>query len=87
MSFSVSIVGASTSIAAKERLNSMSKNIDTLDRALRIVMGIVLIALVFVGPQTPWGWVGLVPLITALLGWCPAYRLLVLRNCPASRKV
>lgn len=60
----------------------MVKNVGTLDRVLRIVVGIVLIALVFVGPQTPLGWIGLVPLVTALIGWCPAYRLLGLRTCP-----
>ena len=54
----------------------MGKNVGTVDRILRIVAGLVLIALVFIGPQTPWGWVGLVPLGTALIGWCPAYRLL-----------
>ena len=53
----------------------MTKNIGTLDRAVRIVLGLVLIALVFVGPETPWGWIGVVPLVTALFGWCPAYTI------------
>lgn len=61
----------------------MNKNIGKLDRIARIVVGVILIALVFVGPQTPWGWIGLVPLVTAFIGWCPAYRLLGLRTCPA----
>lgn len=51
-------------------------NVGVIDRALRITLGIVLIALVFVGPQTPWGWLGVVPLGTALIGFCPAYKLL-----------
>ena len=59
----------------------MDKNIGTLDRAMRLVVGIVLIALVFVGPQTPWGWIGIVPLATALIGFCPAYRLIGLNTC------
>lgn len=59
----------------------MQKNMGTVDRALRAVIGIVLIALVFVGPQTPWGWVGIVPLATALIGFCPAYRLIGLNTC------
>ena len=50
-------------------------NVGIIDRALRITLGTVLIALVFVGPQTPWGWLGLIPLGTALIGFCPAYRL------------
>ena len=47
-----------------------------IDRALRIIVGLALISLVFVGPQTPWGWVGLIPLTTGLIGFCPAYKLL-----------
>jgi len=57
-----------------------------IDRALRIVVGLVLIALVFVGPQTAWGWIGLVPLVTGLVGFCPAYRLLGMNTCPAPRR-
>lgn len=53
----------------------MNANIGSIDRAARVVIGLALIALVFVGPQTPWGWVGVVPLATALIGWCPLYRL------------
>jgi len=60
----------------------MPRNEGNIDRALRIILGIVLIALVFVGPQTPWGWVGLVPLLTGLVGFCPLYRLLGLNTCP-----
>lgn len=60
----------------------MGKNVGTIDRAVRIIAGLVLLALVFVGPETPWGWIGIVPLATALIGWCPAYRLLGLNTCP-----
>jgi hypothetical protein len=59
----------------------MEKNVGGIDRALRLIVGIVLIALVFVGPQTPWGWIGIVPLATALFGFCPAYRLIGLNTC------
>ncbi|MBE7561736.1 DUF2892 domain-containing protein [Acidithiobacillus sp. HP-6] len=52
------------------------------DRLIRIIVGIIVIALVFVGPKTPWGWLGLVPLITGLVGWCPAYTLFGIRTCP-----
>jgi hypothetical protein len=52
-----------------------------LDRALRIAVGLGLIAIVFVGPQTPWGWLGLIPLATALMGWCPLYSLLGINTC------
>ncbi|HYN39177.1 MAG TPA: DUF2892 domain-containing protein [Rhodospirillales bacterium] len=63
----------------------MGKNVGTIDRVLRIVAGLVLIALVFVGPQTPWGWIGIVPLATALIGWCPAYRLIGVNTCAIGR--
>ncbi len=57
------------------------KNVGTVDRIVRIVAGLALIALVFVGPKTPWGWIGVVPLVTALIGWCPAYSLFGIKTC------
>jgi hypothetical protein len=57
------------------------RNLGTIDRVLRIVAGIVLLSLVFIGPQTAWGWLGLIPLGTALMGWCPAYALFGVRTC------
>ncbi|MDX2158486.1 MAG: DUF2892 domain-containing protein [Hyphomicrobiaceae bacterium] len=60
----------------------MTSNVGGIDRVLRIVVGVVLIALVFVGPQTPWGWIGLIPLLTGLAGWCPLYVPLGLSTCP-----
>lgn len=63
----------------------MGKNVGVADRSLRVIAGVVLIALVFVGPQMPWGWIGLIPLATALIGWCPAYRLLGIRTCPIAK--
>lgn len=59
----------------------MFRNEGTVDRALRVILGIVLIALVFVGPKTPWGWVGIVPLVTGLVGFCPLYRLIGVNTC------
>lgn len=56
------------------------KNMGAADRAIRAIVGLVLIALVFVGPQTPWGWIGLIPLATAVLSWCPAYSLIGIRT-------
>ncbi len=53
----------------------MNANEGSIDRIVRIIAGIILIALAFVGPQTPWGWIGVVPLVTGLLGWCPAYSI------------
>ena len=59
----------------------MTANVGTIDRILRIVVGLVLIAMVFVGPQTPWGWIGVVPLLTAFIRFCPAYKLIGLSTC------
>lgn len=59
----------------------LPKNEHTVERVLRVGLGVVLIALVFVGPQTPWGWVGLVPLITGLIGSCPVYTVLGVSTC------
>ncbi|HAE26019.1 MULTISPECIES: YgaP family membrane protein [Hyphomonas] len=56
-------------------------NEGTIDRVLRVIVGLALIAIVFVGPQTPWGWIGLVPLLTGLVGTCPVYSVLGIRTC------
>jgi len=64
----------------------MKRNEGTLDRVLRTIIGLGILSLVFVGPQTAWGWLGLVPLATGLLGVCPAYSLLGIRTCPAPRQ-
>ncbi len=59
-----------------------SRNEGTLDRVLRVAVGLVLLSLVFVGPATPWGWLGVVPLATGLLGSCPLYTVLGISTCP-----
>ena len=60
----------------------MQTNTGSLDRALRLLIGVVLLSLVFVGPKTAWGWLGLVPIGTSLMGWCPLYSLLGFDTCP-----
>ena len=59
----------------------MPTNVGSIDRVLRIIVGLVLISLVFIGPQTPWGWIGIVPLLTAFIGYCPAYSLVGMNTC------
>lgn len=59
----------------------MTTNVGSIDRALRIIVGIALIAMVFVGPQTMLGWIGLVPLLTGLAGTCPAYSIFGINTC------
>jgi len=63
----------------------MLTNEGTIDRALRIVAGIVLIGLALAGPKIVWGWIGVIPLVTGLVGFCPLYRLLGINTC-ATRK-
>lgn len=64
----------------------MQRNEGTIDRAVRVIAGLAILSLAFVGPQTAWAWLGLVPLVTGLVGVCPAYRLLGVRTCPAPRQ-
>lgn len=59
----------------------MTQNIGSIERVIRAVVGLGLISLVFFGPQTPWGWIGIVPLATAVIGWCPPYALLGINTC------
>jgi hypothetical protein len=61
------------------------KNEGTVDRVLRVIGGAALISLVFVGPETPWGWIGVVPLVTGLIGNCPVYSLLGISTCPVKQ--
>lgn len=66
----------------------MSANVGGVDRALRIVAGLALLSLLFVleGNARWWGLVGLVPLLTGLLRWCPAYTLIGFNTCPLSAR-
>lgn len=64
----------------------MNKNIGNLDRALRIVVGLMLISLTFMGPKTIWGWVGFIPLLTGFFSFCPVYSLLGLSTCSACKQ-
>ena len=61
----------------------MKANEGVLDRVLRTMVGLVILSLVFIGPRTPWAWLGLIPLVTGLVGFCPLYRLLGVNTCPA----
>jgi hypothetical protein len=59
----------------------MSKNVGNIERILRIIVGLGLISLAFIGPESPLGWIGLVPLLTGLIGWCPPYAMLGINTC------
>jgi len=57
------------------------QNIHPIDRVIRTVLGAAIISLVFLGPQTAWGYLGLISVLTALSGFCPVYRIFGVRTC------
>ena len=68
-------------LAAPNTMNLLPSNEHPIDRAVRVLLGIGLLSLVFVGPQTPWGWLGLIPLLTGALGSCPLYTVFGIGTC------
>jgi len=61
--------------------NDMKQNVHNIERVIRIIVGLGIMSLVFVGPQTNWGWLGAIPLITGIVGWCPPYAMLGISTC------
>ncbi len=59
----------------------MSPNVGGIDRTLRIVIGVALIIATVAGLLPAWGWIGVVPLATGLIGWCPAYLPFGIKTC------
>jgi len=64
----------------------VGKNEGMVDRGLRVLFGLAVLSLVFVGPESAWGWVGLVPLLTGLVGFCPLYSILGISTCSTKRE-
>ena len=62
----------------------MKVNVGGIDRILRILIGVVLIGLVLTGQIGWWGWLGVIPLATGLIGWCPPYAMLGFSTCKTS---
>lgn len=63
----------------------MTNNVGSLDRGVRIVGGLVLIALTRGNVIGPWGWLGLVPLATGAIGWCPPYAIFGINTCSSKK--
>ena len=59
----------------------MKKNIGTTERAIRVLAGLGIISMAFIGPHSPWAFLGIIPLATGLIGWCPPYALLGFSTC------
>ena len=64
----------------------LPRNEHPIERVARVLVGVGVLSLVFVGPKTPWGWLGLVPIVTGLIGSCPLYTLLGLNTCPTKAR-
>ncbi len=63
----------------------LKKDEGTVDRIVRVVVGAGVLSLAFIGPQTAWGYLGLIPLGTGLIGSCPAYQLFGISTCSSSK--
>jgi len=57
-------------------MSLFTTNIGPIERVVRALLGIGILSLAVIGPKTPWAYLGVIPLLTALLGWCPLYRLM-----------
>lgn len=64
----------------------IKQNIHNIERVVRIVVGLALVSMAFVGPKNEWFLLGVVPLITGLSGWCPPYSLLGINTCNIGKK-
>lgn len=64
----------------------MKMNVGTTDRAIRIIAGVILITLAATGIFAPWGYIGIVPLLTGIFKFCPAYSLLGMNTCSMDKK-
>ena len=62
----------------------MQKNIHPIERVIRVVVGLVLTSMAFIGPANPWFLIGIVPVLTGLIGWCPPYQILGINTCKLS---
>jgi hypothetical protein len=63
----------------------MKKNVGFAERAIRVVLGLLVLSLAFIGPQSTWAYLGIIPLATGLIGWCPPYALLGISTCKSCK--
>jgi hypothetical protein len=64
----------------------MKLNEGTIDRSLRVVIGLVLIGLAATGTVGVWGWIGVLPLVTGIVGFCPGYAIFGMSTCAAKKQ-
>ncbi|WP_374574564.1 DUF2892 domain-containing protein [Phenylobacterium sp.] len=63
----------------------MKVNEGTIDRILRVIVGLGVLSLAFIGPKTPWAYLGLIPLVTGAIGFCPLYSIIGINTCGLRR--
>ena len=63
----------------------MKKNIGNIERIIRVTVGLAILSLTFLGPQSLWGLIGILPLATGLFGWCPPYAMLGISTCKVKK--
>ena len=64
----------------------MKKNIGKAERVVRVVIGLGILSLAFVGPRSPWAYLGVLPVLTGAVGWCPPYALFGISTCRADKQ-
>ncbi|PUE06675.1 hypothetical protein B9Z51_12020 [Limnohabitans sp. T6-5] len=63
----------------------MNQNIGGIERIVRVLVGLVMVGLTLAGQIGVWGWLGLVPMATGLIGWCPPYSLIGINTCKTKK--
>jgi len=63
----------------------MKRNVGSAERAIRVILGLVVLSLAFIGPKSPWAYLGIIPLATGLIGWCLPYALFGFTTCKTSK--
>jgi len=64
----------------------MKQNVHKVERIVRVIIGISLVAMAFIGPANLWFLLGIIPLATGLLGWCPPYAIFGINTCDLGKK-
>ena len=63
----------------------LPRNVHDIERIVRVLVGLGVLSLAFVGPETPWAYLGIVPIVTGLAGTCPLYTIFGFSTCPAKK--
>ncbi|GBD99207.1 hypothetical protein BMS3Abin07_01241 [bacterium BMS3Abin07] len=63
----------------------MKQNVGNIERAIRILAGIAIVSLAFTGPKSPWAYLGIIPFLTGIIGWCPPYAVFGISTCKRTK--